>query len=186
MGRPEMTASSGEAPFSVLALAAWILVSGAATVAVILVAVRASGAVARHLESPRWIAALTLFGFGLVLVATLLPTLAALDGQPSSGVCDLSRVGLPPLRKLTSVNLVSLNVVLFVPLGVAVGLVPWNRGNMIVIVAAVSLTFVVETIQLALPILGRGCESADMIDNSLGLALGLVVGLLARPHVGRT
>ena len=40
-------------------------------------------------------------------------------------------------------------------------------------------------LQQPLPVLGRGCETADMADNLLGLGLGAVIGILARPLVRR-
>jgi len=151
----------------------------------VVVAIAASGPFARWLGSRRWVAAFVLLGFGLVLSATLVPTDAALDGQASSGVCDVSRVGLLSIRELTTVNESSLNVLLFAPLGFAVGLLPWTRTSAVVVVAAVSLTFVVESIQLLLPVLGRGCQTADMFDNLLGLAIGMALGVVARPIVRR-
>ena len=164
----------GAVPWSVMAMTATIIIAAVG-----------SGVVARWLGTRRPIAALLLFGFGFVISATLMPTAGALEGGVSSGVCDLSRVGLPPLGQLTRISLTSLNVVLFVPLGVAVGLLPRNRHAGAAIVAAISLTFVVESIQLLLPVLGRGCETADMFDNLLGLGLGAALGIVARPLVRR-
>lgn len=144
-------------------------------------AVALSARVAAWLHARRHVAALLLFGFGLVISATLVPTAAALEGVTSDGMCDTTRVGFASLQELTSVNFASLNVLLFVPLGLAVGLLPRNRAAAVVVVAAVSLTFVVETIQLLVPVFGRGCQTADMFDNLLGLAIGVVMGMLARP-----
>jgi glycopeptide antibiotics resistance protein len=128
---------------------------------------------------------LLLFGFGLVASATLVPTAAALEGYVSEGVCDTSRIGIASMRELTTVNVTSLNVLLFVPLGVAVGLLPWSRAAAIAALAAFSLTFAVETFQLLLPVLGRGCQTADMIDNLFGLTIGLVIGASVRLVVPR-
>ena len=111
----------------------------------------------------------------------LMPTAAALEGRVADGVCDLTRVGLASVQQLTSVNNASLNVLLFIPLGLAVGLLPRNRAAGVATLAAVSLTFVVESIQLLVPVLGRGCQTADMVDNLLGLAIGAVIGTLLRP-----
>lgn len=146
----------------------------------IVVAVWLSPAVARRLSAPRVVAALLLFGFGLVIAATLVPDAAGMSGEASDGVCDLSRIGLAPFDELTRVSFTSLNVLLFVPLGLAVGLLPRTRTAAVVTVAAVSLTFVVEGIQLVVTVLGRGCESADIFDNLLGLAIGVMLGALVR------
>ena len=165
----------GVVPLSALALAVSFVV-----------AIVLSGPAASWLHTRRYIAGLVLLGFALVFSATLVPTGAALDGVPSDGVCDTSRIGLAPIHELTSVNTSSLNVLLFMPLGFAVGLLPWSRPTAIVALAAASLTFVVEAIQLLLPLLGRSCQTADMVDNLMGLAIGLVIGLLARPLLART
>lgn len=164
----------GVVPLSVLALAVSIVV-----------ALALSARVARWLRVHRWLAALLLFGFGFVISATLVPTAAALEGQASDGVCDMSRIGLAPIRELTTVNFTSLNVLLFMPLGLATGLLPRNRRTTAVTLAAISLTFVIETLQLLLPALGRGCQTADMSDNLLGLGIGIAVGLLARTVIER-
>ena len=50
---------------------------------------------------------------------------------------------------------------------------------MLVVVAAIALPFAIEATQLLVPLLGRGCESADVVDNLIGLAIGLAIGLVA-------
>ena len=165
----------GAVPFSALALAATVVIAWAG-----------SGVLARWLRTDRAVAALLLFGFGFVLSATLMPTAAALQGEVSDGICDTSRVGFASIDQLTRVNFTTLNVILFVPLGIAVGSLPISLRAALVALAAASLTLVVETIQLLVPTLGRGCEVADVFDNLLGLAVGLVVGLLVRLYVGRS
>lgn len=165
----------GEVPASVVAF-----------MAATIIALFASDRVARWLRTRRLVAFLLLLGFGLVLSATLVPTAQALQGEASDGgTCDFSRLGLAPMIELTRVNYTSLNVLLFVPLGIAVGLLPRNRPAAVVAIAALSLTFVVEGLQLLLPVLGRGCQSADMVDNLLGLAIGVLCGLLARSILPR-
>ena len=127
--------------------------SAIAFVVAVIVAVVLSRGVARKLQTPRSVAALLLFGFGLVIAATLTPDAAAMEGVASDGVCDVSRVGLASIEELTSVTYVSLNVLLFVPLGLAVGLLPRTRAAATVTVAAISLTFVVEGTQLLVTVL---------------------------------
>lgn len=158
--------------------------SAVAAVAVIILALALSPSLARRLRTRRPVAALLLFGFGLVMAATLVPTGVALEGAASDGVCDLSRVGLAPIEELTRVSFSSLNVLLFVPLGLAVAWLPRTRAAALITIAAVSLTFVVEAVQLLVPLLGRGCQTADMSDNLLGLAIGIAIGLLARSALG--
>lgn len=159
--------------------------SAAGVVVTVLLAWGLSGPLARALRTRRGPAALLLFGFGLVASATLVPTANALEGIASDGLCDFSRMGIASMRELTTVNTSSLNVLLFMPLGVAVALLPWSRAAGVAALAAFLLTFVVETIQLLLPVLGRGCQTADMVDNLLGLTIGLVIGWSVRLVVPR-
>ena len=159
-----------EVPLSALAFAVAVMV-----------AVLWSPTVARRLRTSRLVAALLLLAFGFVASATLVPDAAAMTGAGSDGICDLSRVGFAPIDELLQVNFTSLNVLLFVPLGVAVALLPRTRAAAMVTVAAIATPFVVEAIQLVVTVLGRGCQSADVFDNLLGLAIGLVIGTLVRP-----
>jgi hypothetical protein len=161
-----------------------VSLSAVAAAFAVVVALAGSRATAGWLGTRRSVGALLLFGFGLVMAATLVPTDAALEGASSDGTCDFSRVGLAHISEYTSVTFTSLNVLLFVPLGVAVGLLPRNRAAAIVTLAAVSLTFVVEAIQLTVTQLGRGCQTADMVDNLLGLAVGIAIGTILRPVPG--
>jgi len=134
--------------------------------------------VARALSARPAVAWLLVTSFGIVLAATLTPTDNALaSGDTSSGACDLSRIGLAPWGELTVVSATSLNVLLFVPLGVAIGLLPRSRARTIIAAAAVLLPFAIEAIQLLVPALDRICQSADVVDNLAGLAIGLLGGL---------
>lgn len=133
-----------------------------------------SGQMARFLETRRIIAFGLFVSLGFVLLATLSPNdPARLDAV--SG-CDLSRVGFPSISTLISDRDALRNILLFLPLGFTLGLLPWTKRNLIVIVGAFGLTVVIETTQIALADLGRGCETADMIDNNTGLAIGLLAG----------
>jgi hypothetical protein len=126
------------------------------------------------------------FSVGLIISATLTPLSGALlYGNLGTGTCDLSRFGLPPLVDLRGLNDTTLNLMLFIPLGVAIGLVPRApvRGAMMLL--AVAFPFVIEMTQLLVPVLDRGCQSADIVDNLLGLIVGFGGGMIWRTF-GRT
>lgn len=153
----------------------WLLPGMIASIVLGLVVARPLG---RALRARPLVAWLVVVGAGLVLSATVTPLRDALEsGHVGTGGCDLSRIGLIALGSLRSINDSSLNVILFMPLGVAIGLVPAGRPRTILVVAAVASPFVIEAIQSVAPVLGRGCESADVIDNLTGLAVGLIVGI---------
>jgi glycopeptide antibiotics resistance protein len=117
---------------------------------------------------------------GVIVSATLTPQWEALAfGAQGSSTCNLSRLGLAPLDELLAVNETSLNVLLFVPLGASIALIPSFRIKVVVAVAAIALPFAIEATQLFVPLLDRGCESADFIDNLSGLAVGFAGGIVA-------
>jgi VanZ family protein len=138
----------------------------------------------------RWLGARTSVAFlllasvGLVVAATLLPTVEAMSGYGSSGACDLSRIGPPSLSEIRGSNDTRLNLVMLLPLGIAIALLPSGRPSRVVATAAVLLPFAIEAFQLVTPVLGRGCQSADVIDNLTGLVAGLVIGFVLRALIG--
>lgn len=126
------------------------------------------------------------FSVGLIISATLTPLSGALlFGNVGTGTCDLSRFGLPPLTDLRGLNDTTLNLMLFVPLGVAIGLVPSAPVRAAMLLLAVLFPFVIEMTQLLVPLLDRGCQSADIVDNLLGLVVGFGGGMIWRTF-GRT
>jgi hypothetical protein len=145
------------------------------------VAIVASPFLGRFFGASRLHAALLLMALGLVLLATLPPTGAALEGDGSQqDFCDFERVTLAPMSVLLRLNQTSLNVLLFIPLGIALGSLPWSRRALVAVVAAFLLPFAIESFQLLAHVLGRGCQSADVIDNTMGLVIGLTIGACAR------
>ena len=118
-----------------------------------------------------------LVALGVIVSATLTPLGGALDFDAVRfHGCDLSRIGPAPIADLLRLSDTSLNVALFIPLGVAIGLVQASRPRAALILCAVVLPFGIEAIQFLAPILDRGCQSADVVDNLTGLVLGLVIG----------
>jgi glycopeptide antibiotics resistance protein len=144
----------------------------------LLVAVLAGRRVAAATGSGRFTGSLLAFSVTAILVITLLPM------PPSDGLREGPRCLIPSLSafrsgELLRVDDVSLNVVLFVPLGIAVAWLP-RQSLPGVLALAIALPWAVETIQLLVPALGRACQSVDITTNLLGLAVGLGVGAVAR------
>jgi hypothetical protein len=139
-----------------------------------------SGPVARMLRTQRSVAYLLIVSLGAIFAATLPPGPAGFDRIGAViGACDFERRGLATAHDYLSVSEVSLNVLLFIPLGFAIALLPWSRRTFAVGAAAFALPLAIEAAQLVVPVLGRACQSGDVIDNLLGLVLGLVVGATA-------
>jgi glycopeptide antibiotics resistance protein len=146
----------------------------------LVVSLAVSGAVGRTLRVARPVAWLMVLSLGIILAATMTPQWEALAlGAQGSSSCDLSRVGLAPIRELLRFSDTTFNVLMFIPLGVTIGLLPRSRRTAAVVIAAIALPFGIETAQLLLPVLDRACESADVVDNLTGLVLGLAGGVVA-------
>jgi hypothetical protein len=146
----------------------------------LVLALAAGDRVGRALGVRRAVAVALIVSFGIIVSATLTPLGGVVDvGAAGTGSCDVTRSGLPRLGELLAISDTSLNVLLFVPLGVCIAFIPRSRTRVLVVVAAIALPFAIEATQLLVPLLGRGCESADVVDNLIGLAIGLAIGLVA-------
>jgi len=131
----------------------------------------------RELATRPVVAGLLAFCVGVVLSATVTPLRDALEaGAVGTGECDLSRLGLPPASELRGINDTTLNIILFVPLGLVVGILPPTPRKAGAVAVAIALPFMVETVQLVVPVLARGCQSADVVDNLTGLFIGVALG----------
>ncbi len=92
----------------------------------------------------------------------------------------MGRIALASSNQLSRAGEVALNVLLLVPLGVAIGLLPRRRTTLAVVAGAALLPFAIEIVQLVVVRLGRECQAGDMIDNLTGLALGALVTATVR------
>ncbi len=151
----------------------------------VVVGLLAAPALARRLGSHGGVAFLLIASLGLIASATLTPLEDAIAaGVASSGTCDAARPGWAPLSVYLHLNETSLNVLLFVPLGISLGLVPGRNGFRMA-AAAMLLPAAVELTQMLIPVLGRSCQTGDIVDNTTGLVIGLAIGWLATA-LGRT
>ena len=133
--------------------------------------------VARALGAPRAVAYLLAVSVGAILAATLPPGAGGFDRLADEhGGCHLQRLWLADAHAYLSVSEVSLNVLLFVPLGVALALLPRSTRARTVAIAALALPIAIEALQVVLTPLGRACESGDVVDNLIGLVIGLIIG----------
>jgi hypothetical protein len=143
----------------------------------LIVSTLANGRVAVWLGVRRPVAWLLLMNAGVILAATLTPLAVGNRLElPHPGTCDLSRIELAPIKELRLHSDVIGNILMFIPLGFAIALVPSSRRKAAVLVTAVALPFVIEATQLLVTPLSRACQSADVVDNLTGLVLGLAAG----------
>jgi hypothetical protein len=149
-----------------------LLVPGVAIALIVGVAL-APWASARTGLSPL-LAGMLVFAFGAIVAITLTPGSGEFFGRSWCG-------GLRPPPRLGQLVSISsehgLNVLLFVPLGILIGLIPRARPFAIAAVIAGSMPIVIEWIQYSVPRLDRICQTWDALENLMGLILGLVVGV---------
>ena len=136
--------------------------------------------VARRLKTEPGVAWLLVAGLGGVLALTIAPSREALTvGVTGPVTCDFSRFGPASLSVYAQMDDPFLNVMMFVPLGLAIGLLPPGRQKLVIAVAAALLPVAIETTQALIVGMGRACESGDVFDNVFGLLIGLAIGLAA-------
>ncbi|HEY0444514.1 MAG TPA: VanZ family protein [Candidatus Limnocylindrales bacterium] len=145
----------------------------------LVIGVIASRRAAAAIGASRAVGGLLVVALGLVIAATLTPVPRGAD-ETGVGTCDFGRIGLAPLEELATINDTTLNILLFVPLGVAVALVPGRGTRARLAGVAVALPFAIEAVQLVATTLHRGCQSADVSDNVTGFAAAFVVASAAR------
>lgn len=147
----------------------------------LLLGVLAQRRVARALAISQGHAVALVVTIGLIVAATLTPLRQAIEfGIAGSGQCDLSRIGLPSMEDMarSGADDIIPNVLLFAPFGLVVGLVPMSRRKLVLIAGSVATPILIEWTQLLVPALARGCESADVVDNLVGLGLGYGVAVV--------
>jgi VanZ family protein len=138
----------------------------------------------RRVGAPRWIGVLLILALGVIASATLTPSREALRfGADGSGTCDLTRIGLAPLSEVLALKDAGFNVLLYLPLGVAMGSLPRRRSTAGLWVLALGLAPAAELTQLLVTPLDRACQSSDVIDNLTGLVLGLAAATAIRSLV---
>ncbi len=151
----------------------------------VIVSLFVSLALARRLGRMLGVGPLLGFGLvvslGIVLSATVTPSHDALaHDMLGTGMCDLTRDGLPSWNQLAWPGEILLNILLFLPFGIAIGLCPPSRTKLAFVALAFVLPFAIEVVQLIAVPLGRMCQSGDVIDNLTGLTLGVMLASGAR------
>ena len=133
--------------------------------------------VARFLSMSDGAAWVLVVSIGAVLSATLTPGSDGPRSVMTALACDTSRMGPAPLSSYLSFGTTSLNVLLFVPLGWAITRIGRPTPRAVALAIAVLLPIAIEVIQLVATPLGRACQVADVVDNLIGLAIGIGAGL---------
>jgi hypothetical protein len=142
---------------------------------------------ARFLEASPVLVCAVVVSLGIVASATLTPLHeGAFEGGAQTAGCDFSRVGLAPTVEIFELGDTFLNILLFIPLGAALALLPRSHRKAWLMAGALALPIVIETAQLIATPLDRACQSADVVDNVSGLLIGFVIGSVAGFVMSRT
>ena len=144
----------------------------------LVVAIVAGSVVGRAFGESRGVGFSIVLSLGVIAAATLTPSRdALLFGATGSGRCDLAAIGLPALHDFRTLNDISLNVALFLPLGLTIGATGPSRRSLVLLVAGMALPVAIEAIQLLATALDRSCQAVDVIDNETGLLVGFGLAL---------
>lgn len=147
----------------------------------VLVSWMVAPAVARILRTERWLAWLLVFSVGFILAATATPIRAPVGIDIEiQRACDLTRRSFATLPEVTAWSDVVVNIGVYIPVGVAVALLPISVRSGVAVLGVIALPAAVEGLQFLAPLLARGCQSADVVDGLTGLMIGLGVGLIVR------
>jgi VanZ like family len=121
-------------------------------------------------------AGMLVFAFGAIAAITLTPGSGdgLFDGPWCGGLRPAPRLG--ELLSISSEH--GLNIALFVPLGVLIGLIPRVRPLTIAALVAGAMPMLIEWIQYSVPQLDRICQTWDALENLMGLIIGLVAGVV--------
>jgi hypothetical protein len=147
----------------------------------LVLALALSGWAASRLGTGRVVAWLLLANVGIILAVTLAPRSLALEpGSGGNPSCDLSRLGPASIATYLSFRDPTLNVLLFIPLGVLIANLDGRRQRRAFASGAAALPLAIEIIQAFAVPLGRACQGGDIVDNLAGLVIGLVIGAIWR------
>ena len=135
--------------------------------------------VAARLDLPVWV----VVGLGLSLSLIAAATLSRAANR-IAGSCLRSMVAPVDPRDLIGRSDRVLNTWLFVPLGFFAGFLAVRRVWVLVLAFCVPLF--VEGIQRYAQVLGRRCQFQDLVDNTWGLILGALVGVVVGLVAQRT
>lgn len=128
------------------------------------------------LRSNPIVVGLLIAAIGAVLVFTLTPQPRIYGGADTC----LYSFSKPSRSDLVEPTDISLNLLLFLPIGVLVMLLRPVVVIVMFILFALLLPIALEYLQFAISRLGRTCSFYDIATNELGLIIGLAIGVIVR------
>ncbi len=145
----------------------WLLV-------VVVVAALAAFPLARLLRSNPLVTALLAMSLLAVVALSLAPSKTL---QAAAGVC-LRPVTLPVGRQILQPSDLTANVLMYLPLGVAVVWLRPMSVRLVAMAAVVAVPLALELTQKEIIAINRQCSLSDIIGNEVGLIVGMWVGVV--------
>ena len=140
--------------------------------AVVVVALLLAFPLARLLRSNPLVTGLLVMSLLAVVALSLAPSNTL---QAAPGVC-LRPVTLPVGRQILWPSDLTANVLMYLPLGVAVVWLRPRPVRLVAMAAALMVPLFVELAQKELIAINRQCSLSDIIGNEVGLVVGMAVG----------
>lgn len=146
-----------------------------------LIAFFVSRPLARRLNERRIVLVCWLVSLVFILALTLTPSSYALSMDSSLPMSRIWVWSFPNMSALFSVNWESMNLLMFVPIGVASGLFAGRRNIVVFAMGACATSVLVELIQYAvLPLARPQFNSATVIIGWIGIVVGLAACLFVQ------
>ncbi|MDQ1248231.1 MAG: VanZ protein [Actinomycetota bacterium] len=139
---------------------------------VVVIAVLLAVPLARLLRSNPLVTGLLAMSLLSVVALSLAPSTTL---QAAAGVC-LRPVTLPVGRQILWPSDLTANVLMYLPLGVAVVWLRPTSVRLVAVVAALLVPPVIELTQKEVLVINRQCSLSDIIGNEVGLLVGMAVG----------
>lgn len=125
-----------------------------------------------------WLVAALIVSAALVVGITLTPNAGIEDGSLVDPRFDRGPWGyLRQPEYWLYLDSRTLNVALFIPLGLTIGLLARGRSRWIALAVGLMLPWIIEGLQSALPF-NRDSQAIDLADNTTGFLIGFASGLI--------
>lgn len=142
---------------------------------------------ARRVEERRVVLVCWMASFVFILALTLTPSSYALSMEPGVLMTRNWVWDLPDMSAFFSVNWQSMNLLMFMPIGVSSALFAWRKNIAVFATVAYATSVIVELIQyLVLPLARPQFNSATVVIGWIGISLGVAAGLLIRTMLKRS
>lgn len=142
---------------------------------------------AQRVEERRIVLVCWMASLVFILALTLTPSSYALSMEPGVLMTRNWVWDLPDMSAFFSVNWQSMNLLMFMPIGVASALFARRKNIAVFATVAYATSVIVELIQyLVLPLARPQFNSATVVIGWIGITLGIAAGLLVRTILKRS